>query len=82
MVKTGRGGFTTLRSFATAAVGKTKQVEISALHELKARAHQADCSIPNVVRFPGPANWNARGAEQRTRNIPIRGGIEVAIERA
>jgi hypothetical protein len=55
-----------------AAVRMPEQVEIAALHEIKARSHQADRTVAEVVRLPGRAGWDARYTEQDAPDLPVR----------
>jgi hypothetical protein len=52
------------------------------LHEIKARSHQADRAVAEVVRLPGRTGWNARYAEQDARDLPVRLAGEMPIERS
>jgi len=77
MVKTGG------RVFATPGERPLfpQQVEIAALHQLHAGAHQANGPVAEVMRLPAGTGRNARVAEQARRNDAIGLASKAPIER-
>src|SRR5260370_716403 len=77
MVKTGGRVFATpLRPLL-----RTQQVEIAALHELHAGAHQTNSSVAQVMRLPAGTCRNEHLTEQARRNDAIGLASKAPIER-
>ena len=83
-MKIGGGDFATPddRKLIALRAWISQQVEIAALHQLQARARQANGPVAHVVCLPAGTCRNARAAEQRRRNNPIGFASKAAVERA
>ena len=59
-----------------------KKFEVATTHQVQAGTDQPDCSVPEVVCFPGGIRRHAAFAKQPLRNHAIGFAREVCIERA
>ncbi len=59
-----------------------KKFEVATTHQVQAGTDQPDCSVPEVVCFPGGIRRHAAFAKQPLRNHAIGFARKVCIERA
>jgi len=84
MVKTGGGVFATPTTapLTSPSARMAQKVEIAAVHQVQAGAHQSDRPVAQVVRLPSFARQRPDFAKQDLGDHPISLTGEMAVERA